>query len=102
MFQKKKENFLRFSYRLFIYWSEKTPTLYYEQATQQMDFISKHNLISLPIGVMGIFAELGKIKAIWNQYKDPRYSRDSVAQDIIQFEVSLNKTAKRYKIEKVK
>jgi hypothetical protein len=51
-------------------------TLYYEQARKQLDELSKHNVIKIPIRLIGLFEKMNDtVPALWTQYSSNRYSR---------------------------
>ena len=63
-------------------------TLYFEQASNQLDLLSKNNLFSIPIILIGLDCEIDKKqKIVWSEYKEARYSRESVNSKLLELEV---------------
>ena len=63
-------------------------TLYFEQASNQLDLLSKNNLFSIPIILIGLDCEIDKKqKIVWSEYKEARYSRESINSKLLELEV---------------
>ena len=63
-------------------------TLYFEQASNQLDLLSKNNLFSIPIILIGLDCEIDKKQEIvWSEYKEARYSRKSINSKLLELEV---------------
>ncbi|MCI0557990.1 MAG: hypothetical protein MN733_05805, partial [Nitrososphaera sp.] len=51
-------------------------TLYYEQGRKQLAAMVQGSLLSVPVRLVGLFEEKGKVIAVrWTEYDDARYSR---------------------------
>lgn len=50
-------------------------TLYYEQAVKQLDALGQHKVFTVPIRLVGLFENTGKVQATWTKYSAARYSR---------------------------
>jgi hypothetical protein len=50
-------------------------TLYYEQAFQQLTALANRNVFTVPLRLIGLFADLGIVNARWTEYTAARYSR---------------------------
>lgn len=56
-------------------------TLYFEQAQKQITELSNYDVFKVPIRLIGLFLpEMGRQKAVWTRYKEPRYSRTVVEE----------------------
>lgn len=59
-------------------------TLYFEQARNQLDELSKHGVFNIPVRLVGLFESYDiPINAIHTTYSETRYSRSVVAQNQI-------------------
>lgn len=63
-------------------------TLYYEQAVSQLAALAKHNVFTVPIRLVGLFENVGAVKAHWTGYSAARYSRTVSAQDLRDFTIT--------------
>ncbi len=64
-------------------------TLYFEQASDQLDLLSKNDLFSIPIILIGLDSEVNKKQQIvWSEYREARYSRDSISTKLLELEVN--------------
>lgn len=63
-------------------------TLYFEQAKAQLEFLAKHEIIAIPVCILGISCPLGKISAMWTTYTATRYSRDVETSEKTRFTVT--------------
>lgn len=50
-------------------------TLYFEQAVEQLRALAHHNIFSVPIRLVGLFEQIGRVSATWTEYSAARYSR---------------------------
>ena len=69
-------------------------TLYYEQARDQLNELSKHKVFAAPIRLVGLFEEPGEVvDASWNTYHAKRYSRTPTNSELIKVRVGKKRTA---------
>jgi len=67
-------------------------SLYYEQAKNQMDFLSQKNIFSIPLRLVGLFSKLGNNIATWSKYSSTRYSRNVVQSTQISCKIELKES----------
>jgi len=51
-------------------------TLYYEQAQNQIEALTSHEVIEVPIRLIGLQEKMGTVEAVWSEYTNARYSRE--------------------------
>ena len=72
-------------------------TLYFEQASNQLDALSGKKVFDVPIRLVGLASPISDADAVpcnWTEYKDPRYSRTVVKQEHIKVKISAGKRKK--------
>lgn len=63
-------------------------TLYYEQAKNQLDSLSKYKVFSVPMRLVGLFeTPVSGAKALWTKYSAKRYSRTVVSRKQIKCDI---------------
>jgi hypothetical protein len=63
-------------------------TLYFEQASNQLDLLSKNNLFSIPIILIGLDCEINrKQKVILTEYKETRHSKEIISEKLLELEI---------------
>lgn len=73
-------------------------TLYYEQALNQLTALAQHAAFTVPIRLVGLFENVGRVQATWTSYSAARYSRTVGSRELRQFIIT-NGRAGRCKIE---
>lgn len=70
-------------------------TLYFEQASNQLDALSEKNVFDVPIRLVGLASPISDaVPCNWTEYNDPRYSRTVVKQENINIKISAGKQKK--------
>ncbi len=69
-------------------------TLYYEQALNQLTALSQHHVFTVPMRLVGLFAESGTVEAIWTDYSAARYSRTVIARNQRRFTIEIGRAGK--------
>lgn len=67
-------------------------TLYYQQAVNQLSELARHNVVAVPIRLVGLFAPQGRTEAVFTNYHNPRYSRTITEQRTREVVVSGGRT----------
>jgi len=57
-------------------------TLYYEQAHRQLSELSRHDVLDIPIRLVGLFAARGPGEAVFTSYATRRYARQFTEQAV--------------------
>lgn len=73
-------------------------TLYYEQALNQLTALAQHGVFTVPIRLVGLFENVGRVQATWTGYSAARYSRTVGSRDLRPFVIT-NGRAGRCKID---
>jgi hypothetical protein len=73
-------------------------TLYYEQAQKQLNALAHHGVFTVPIRLVGLFEDLGRVQATWTGYSAARYSRTVDSRELRPFVIT-NGRAGRCRIE---
>jgi hypothetical protein len=68
-------------------------TLYYEQAVNQVRELARHNVVAVPIRLVGLFPPQGRTEAVFTNYHNPRYSRTVIEQREREVMISSGRTA---------
>ncbi|MEA9913494.1 BglII/BstYI family type II restriction endonuclease [Xanthomonas campestris pv. raphani] len=73
-------------------------TLYYEQAQKQLNALAQHGVFTVPIRLVGLFEDVGRVRANWTGYSAARYSRTVGSRELRPFVIA-NGRAGRCKID---
>ena len=70
-------------------------TLYFEQAQNQLNSLSKIGIFKIPIRLVGLASNVtNNVPCIWTTYDDPRYSRTIETQENINVKITNGKQEK--------
>lgn len=73
-------------------------TLYYEQARNQLTALAQYNIFTVPIRLVSLSENVGRVEAIWTRYLAARYSRAVETQELQTFTITAGR-ADRCSIE---
>ncbi len=68
-------------------------TLYYQQAVNQVTELARHNVVAVPIRLVGLFPPHGRTEAVFTNYHSRRYSRTVMEQSTCEVVISGGRTA---------
>lgn len=70
-------------------------TLYYEQAVEQLTAFAEHQILDIPIRIVGLFEnENSPISVTWTVYSSTRYSREVKTRETRQCQITSGKSSR--------